>query len=159
MKHFAGFLLLVAVGCGGSDTNVEGNWTMSVTNRDNGCNLADWEVGKQSTNIGVTILQEDTSVSAEITGLVGVYVTAALGTNKWSGAIDGDELTLDLAGSRGGQTGNCVYTYNSRILGDVNGDTMTGRIEYSAATNNNPDCAPIEGCVTFQEFNGTRPPT
>ncbi|MDX2090996.1 MAG: hypothetical protein SFX73_24265 [Kofleriaceae bacterium] len=159
MKHFAGFLLLVAVGCGGSDANVEGNWTISVTNRDNGCNLANWTVGSQATGIGVTITQDGDAVTADIEGIVGGLVDLALGASVFSGDVDGDEITLGLFGTRGQQSGNCSFTYNATILGTVNGDTMTGRIEYSAATNNNPDCAALEACVTFQEFNGTRPPT
>ena len=47
----------------------------------------------------------------------------------------------------------------ARISGELDGDALSGRIEYRAADNNNLDCAPISGCLTYQDFNGTRPPT
>jgi len=157
MKHLAWFLL-VAVGCGGGDANVEGTWSIAVTNRDNGCALANWQVGNQAANIPVEIVQEDSDVNATITGAVGGYVALVLGSNVFTGGVDGDALTLELYG-RAQQQGNCSFSYNAVLLGDVDGDTMTGRIDYRGVTNNNPDCAAIEGCVSFQEFNGTRPPT
>lgn len=132
---------------------------MSVTNRDNGCNLANWTVGNQATGIGVLITQDGSTVTADVEGVVGGVLDLALGSSEFAGDIDGDEVTLELFGTRGQQSGNCSFTYNATIKGEVNGDTMTGRLEYSAATNNNPDCAALEACVTFQEFNGTRPPT
>lgn len=156
MKHLAWFLL-VAVGCG-SDANVEGNWTMAVTSRDNGCNFANWVVGNQASGIPVQIGQEGSDVTATITGAVGGLVSLWIGSNVFTGKIDGDSLDLELYG-RAMQSGNCSFSYNAILTGDVNGDTMTGRIDYVGKTNNNPDCAAIEGCVSFQEFNGTRPPT
>ena len=49
----------------------------------------------------------------------------------------------------------------TEIVGDVENDTIEGRVEYRAATTTpqNPDCSSIQGCLSFQEFNGTRPPT
>lgn len=155
----AACFLLFAAGCGGgSDANVEGNWTVAVTNRDNGCAFANWEVGNQASNIPVAITQEGSNVTATITGAVGGYVAFLLGSATFTGGVDGDALTLELFG-RAQTQGNCSFSYNAVLIGDVDGDTMTGRIEYRGVTNNNPDCAAIEGCVSFQEFNGTRPPT
>lgn len=158
MKRFAGLALFCVVGCGSDPANVEGNFTIAVTSRDNGCNLANWTVGNQAAGIQVTIAQEGEDVSATIEGLVGAYVTAALGSNMYNGTIDGESLDLALFGSRNQASGNCAFTYNSYIRGSVNGDTLTGRIDYTAATNGNPDCAAIEGCISYQDFNGTRPP-
>lgn len=158
MKGLACIALAVVAGCAGSDANVEGNYTIAVTNRDNGCNLANWMVGNQATGIQVTMLQEGSNVTATIEGLVGGYVELALGARTFTGTIDGDELTLALIGTRAQSSGNCAFTYNATLLGTAAGDTLTGRIEYTAATNGNPDCAALAGCVTYQDFNGTRPP-
>ena len=75
-----------------------------------------------------------------------------------NGDVDGNDFVLELFGTPSQNSGNCTFTYNSVIDGAISGDTLTGRIEYRAATNGNPDCAAITGCVSFQEFNGTRPP-
>ena len=40
----------------------------------------------------------------------------------------------------------------------MDGDVLVGEIRYTLATNDNPDCAAYEGCVTHQALNGTRPP-
>lgn len=158
MRNLAWILVgWLSTGCG-TDANVEGNYTMAITNRDNGCSLANWTVGAQSTGINILVTQEGDNVTATIQGLVGGYVALALGSAVYTGTIDGDELSLDLYGTRPQAMGNCAFTYNSAIEGVADGDTMTGRVEYRAATNGNPDCAAIEGCLTYQDFNGTRPP-
>ena len=154
-----GLILLACVGCSSDPADVEGNYTIAVTNRDNGCNFGNWMVGAQNAGIPVTVTQTDTTVSAKIEGATGGFVALALGSATYVGDIDGDHLQLDLFGTRSQTSGNCAFTYNSAIIGDVDGDTLTGRVEYTAATNNNPDCAAIEGCLSYQEFNGTRPPT
>ena len=154
-----GMILLACVGCSSDPADVEGDYTIAVTNRDNGCQFANWTVGEQSASIPVTVTQSDTTVTAQIKGVTGTFVAFALGSATYTGEIDGDHLALDLFGTRSQMSGNCAFTYNSSIIGDVDGDTLTGRVEYTAATNNNPDCAAIEGCLSYQEFNGTRPPT
>jgi hypothetical protein len=72
--------------------------------------------------------------------------------------VDGDEVDLQIIGDVAFTSGNCAYTFNSEIKATENGDSMSGRIEYRAATNNNPDCAAITGCLTYQDFAGSRPP-
>ncbi len=51
-----------------------------------------------------------------------------------------------------------MLTFNSEIRAVIDGDILTGQINYTSATNGNPDCAGITGCRSFQDFNGTRPP-
>jgi hypothetical protein len=155
-----GFLVVAA--CGSDDpANVEGNFMVAVANRDNGCNLANWTVGDTASGIPVMITQEGENVSATVTGLTGTYLDIGLGAHVFSGTIDGDEMNLDLFGTRPQMQATCTYTYNAKIRGSVDGDAIEGRVEYSAnaTTPTNPDCASINGCLSFQEFNGTRPPT
>lgn len=158
MRALAWPLLGCLIACGGDPADVEGNYTIAVTNRDNGCNFQNWTVGNQATNIAVTISQEGENVSATIEGATGGFVELVLGSRTYAGTIDGDSMSLDLFGSRSQNSGNCAFTYNSRIVADANGDALTGRVEYRAAGNGNPDCAAIDGCLSYQDFNGTRPP-
>lgn len=131
---------------------------VAVTNRDNGCVLENWTVGEQTMGIPVVVVQDGSRVTATVNGASGFVLDLALGSRIYSGDVDGDSLYLELFGTRGQQRGNCSFTFNSVIDAAVDDDTLTGRIEYRAATNANPDCAALEGCLTFQEFNGTRPP-
>jgi hypothetical protein len=155
-----GYLFVLLVGCGGgSDANVEGDFTIALTNRDNGCNFANWTVGDTAANIPVVIAQTESNVQATVNGGAGLALDLAFGARTYSGTVDGNDLLLELQGSRAQSMGNCAFTYNSQIDARIDVDTLTGRIDYTTATNGNTDCAPIDGCVSFQEFNGTRPPT
>jgi hypothetical protein len=160
MRILAGlFGPLLLVGCGGGDpADVAGNFTISLTNRDNGCNLANWTVGEQASNIPVVITQDGDNATADVQAGAGFLLDAALGSSVYTGDVDGDDLFLELFGTRAQQQGNCTFTFNSEIDASIDGDTLTGVINYRAATVGNPDCAALEGCVSFQEFNGTRPP-
>jgi hypothetical protein len=156
MKRWSCVLVLCAA-CG-SDADVAGNFTIALTNRDNGCNLNNWTVGDQSSGIPVTITQDGGTATADVGGGAGLVLDLALGAHVYTGDVDGNDLSLELFGTRGQTAGSCAFTYNSAIDGSISGDTLSGRIEYRAATNGSPECGTIEGCVSFQEFNGTRPP-
>jgi hypothetical protein len=151
-------LVVLAGGCGSDPANVEGQYTIDVTNRDNGCNLANWTVGNSAMNIGVTINQQGANATADVTGGTAVYLDLVLGSHTFSGTVDGADLDLVLAGTRAQTTGNCTYTYDATILATLTGDALAGRINYTPASNGHSDCASIDGCVTYQDFNGIRPP-
>jgi hypothetical protein len=158
MRRISAFLFIfLSAACG--DANVEGNYSIAVTNRDNGCNFQNWTVGQQASGIAVTINQEGSDVSATVEGATGALLNLTLGSNFYTGDVEGSSLLLELFGNRSQTMGNCAFTFNSIIDAEANGDALTGRIEYTAAGNGNPDCASIDGCVTFQDFNGTRPPS
>jgi len=159
MKRLACVLLACGVGCGSSSpADVAGSYTVAVTNRDNGCMLANWMVGTSTPNIPVTITQSGSNATATITGLVGIYVSAGLGSNVYTGTVDGNDLDLELLGTRSQTMGNCTFTYNSAIAATLGGDALEGRVEYRVAGNGNPDCAVFDNCLSYQDFNGTRPP-
>jgi hypothetical protein len=148
--------LLVACG-GGGDANVAGNYTMAITNRDNGCNFNGYMVGAQNT-VGVNITQTDSKLSATVTGGGGFLLALVVGSNIYTGSVDGNDVDLEIIGDIAMNSGNCAFTYNSEIHATADNNSMSGRIEYRAVTNNNSDCAAISGCLTFQEFAGSRPP-
>jgi len=161
MKALAWALLVSVAAIGCDDAEVSGSYTVALTNRDNGCMFANYTVGESAQGIGVVITQNDSNVTLTVNGIAGTYLVLLLGADKnvYTGGVDGDEVSVDSLGTRAQSMGNCAYTINSRIIGTIDGDALTGRIEYRAADNGNPDCAPISGCLTYQDFNGTRPPT
>jgi hypothetical protein len=146
-------------GCGGgTDADVAGDFTIALTNRDNDCMLANWTVGASTTGVGVTITQDASDVTASVEAGAGFILDVALGGHVYTGSVRGNDLLLEIFGTRGQQMGNCSYTFNSTIDASLSGDALAGTIDYRAATNGNPDCSELEDCRSFQEFNGTRPP-
>lgn len=156
MKRWIWLAALAA--CGGDPVDAEGTYTVSVTNRDNGCNFALWTIGNSATNIGVTINQEGEDANADVMGLTGNFLDAVLGSHVFQGKVDGDELDLRITGTAQHTTGNCVdHTINARLLATLDGDVLVGRISYTIVGAGST-CAPYDGCVSYQDMNGTRPP-
>ena len=146
------------IGCGSDPADVAGGFSISLTNRENGCALGNWTVGAQSAGVPVTITQSGATTSADVGGLARVALDLALGNHVYQGDVEGNDIALKIIGSRAGQQGTCVYTLNSQIDATLAGDALAGTIKYTAATNGNADCGTLTGCVSTQDFNGTRPP-
>lgn len=152
-------ILLVGLTAGCNDTvNAEGTYTINVTNKTNGCNFQNWTVGDSATNIGVVINQQGSSANADVMGATRVYLDLVLGSHVFNGSVDGNDLDLKIAGTRSGTMGNCTLTIDAELLATLNGDVLTGRINYHYHGNGNTDCAPYDGCTSYQDMNGTRPP-
>jgi hypothetical protein len=149
--------VLACAACGGP-ANVAGDYTLALTNHDNGCNLGNWTVGDTATGVPVTITQASGNATADVAGLGRVALDAGLGGHTFTGPVDGNDIDLELFGTRSFNQGNCTYTYNAEIFGTVSGNSLDGEIHYTAATNNNPDCTTLQGCVSIQAFSGVRPP-
>jgi len=156
MKRLA--CLVILAGCGSDPADVTGHYTVNVTDEANGCNLSNFTQGQSSTNIPVDVTQDGGDVTLTLTGAVGDYVNLVLGSNVFSGTVDGSHVAATLFGTRSQTMNGCAFTYNAELDGDLAGDTMTGSISYTPKTNGSPDCASIEGCTSTQNFNGTRPP-
>ncbi len=154
-----GFVMAAAAACGSNaPAEVAGTFTVGVTNRTNGCHFANWTEGAMNSGILVSITQSGSTASANVTGATGTYFDVVFGTSVFAGSVDGDSLDLKLMGTNSQTTGNCTYTYDGEILATANGDTLTGKINYKPATNGHTDCVTIEGCVSYQDFTGSRPP-
>lgn len=151
-------LLAVALCACGSPADVAGNYTVNLTNKDNGCNFANWTVGQMTSGIAITVTQSGGDVTATVGGLGGAYLTAVLGSASFTGTADGNNIDLKLFGTRSATMGNCAYTVNAHLTGGIAGDLLEGTIEYAPATNGSPDCGVLASCVNAQAFNGTRPP-
>jgi hypothetical protein len=149
---------LLLASCGSTaPANVAGNYSLNFTNDNNGCNYANWTKGAMST-VSVAITQNGNAVQAVVQGVVAAYLDVTFGSHTFSGTVDGDQLSLTLQGSNGGKMGNCVYTINAQLAATASSDFLTGTINYTDATNNNSDCATLQGCQSQQTFNGSRPP-
>ncbi len=150
--------LAALASCDSSPVDFAGDYTIAVTNHDNGCGFQSWTVGDSSTGIPLTVLQDGSDVSATLEGAVGAWVDALLGGKTFTGAAGGHEMDVTLHGTRAYNDGACTYTVTARAVATLTGDTLEGTIDYTTATNGSPDCGAIEGCVSTQAFNGTRPP-
>lgn len=158
-------LLLLAVGLGAcgdsSPVDVAGDYTIAVTNRQNGCSFNGWTTGSTASNIQLQIVQNpgSASVTGSIQGTTGILVQLLLGTNSFSGRVSGHEVEALLTGTNAFSQGACQYHIQVDLKGDLNGDVLTGTIDYTTVTNHSTACGALEGCHSLQDFNGTRPPT
>jgi hypothetical protein len=152
-------LLFAALAACGDPVNAEGTYTISVTNRENGCNFQNWTVGDSAANIQVVVNQEGESANADVMGITRIYLDAVLGAHVYNGTVDGDELHLSIVGTRSTTQGNCTLTVDSDLDATLDGDVLTGRLNYRYHGNGNTDCSPYNGCTSYQDMNGTRPPT
>jgi hypothetical protein len=146
--------LVCAAAC--SDANVAGNYTAVITNGTDQCSIG-WTAGTQSTAT-LAVMQEGSNVTLLVNGLSGVFVAGILGTNTFTGDVDGDEVNLAVTGSAQKASNNCEFTFNGKVIANQDGDRLEGRVEYRAATNGHADCASREKCVSTQDFTATRPP-
>lgn len=141
-----------------SPANIAGTYSVQITNGSNGCNLANYTVGNVTMDVGVTITQSGGSATATVTGTAGAYVQLVLGSDAFEGSVDGDDVDLQLDGTRAQTSGNCTYTYNAILTAALASNSLSGKIDYTPATNGNSDCAAIAGCITEQDFAGSRAP-
>ena len=149
-------LWLCIAACGSSEAaSVAGNYAVILTNGNNGCNLPSSPGGATST-VTVTLTQSHSDVTAVVGGGAGILLDIGLGGHSFTGKITGGDLDLHLFGTRSMTTGNCTYTLNAAIRAVVDGNTLNGQIDYTSATNGNPDCSTIDSCDSFQEISGTR---
>ena len=87
----------------------------------------------------------DVTLAVDPVSLAGVFIGALVGTNTFTGDVDGDDVSLSVTGTRQNTASNCTFTFNAEIDAVQDGDTMKGRIEYRAATNGDADCAHPHG--------------
>lgn len=149
-------LVLVVAACGTDPVDAEGTYSVGVTNRDDACMIG-WTVGQQNSGVTVVITQSGDSAVADVQGGAGFYVSLVVGTNTFSGKVNGASLDLYAAGTHPKTTGNCTYTIDGRINATLTGDALQGTISYVANTNSNSDCAAVQ-CTSSQDFSGSRPP-
>ena len=151
------FGLTALAGCGSDPANIAGDYTVSVANEENGCNVDTWDENGTATNIGVSIDQNGESASATVTGATGNFLDFVLGEHVFVGTVDRSSFELKMTGTRGFESGNCNWTYDAVLDGTIDGDAIEGEIRYEAQTDMASDCTGITGCTNVQSFTGTRP--
>ncbi|HTR51629.1 MAG TPA: hypothetical protein VMJ10_13030 [Kofleriaceae bacterium] len=156
------WVALVLAGCGSSSpANVAGTYTVAGTDEANGCMIGtNWTQGNTFTGVTVTITQSpgSSTATAMVTGLGSLGLDALLGTSSFTGSVDGDSVDLKAIGTVAQHSGNCTYTVDGEIKATLSGDSLAGTIDYTTQTNSNTDCTTITGCLSTQDFNGSRPP-
>src|SRR6476661_8154629 len=90
--------LAFLVGCSSSPANVAGDYSVAVTNEADGCQIG-WTVGMSNTGVQVTITQSGSSATAVVMGGGGFGLGLLLGTNSFSGTVDGDSMDLRAIGT------------------------------------------------------------
>lgn len=151
--------LLATAGCsseGEFTADVAGHYRIALTNRTSSCSFA-WAEGNQAEDVGLAITQDGSKLHGVVDGLAGGFLTLWLGSAEFDGSANGTSLTLTNYGTNPQADGNCAFTYNAVVDGEISGDAIAGTITYSPATNAGPDCASVE-CSAVQEFSGSRPP-
>jgi hypothetical protein len=158
MRSFGLCLALACVACDDGYADVSGEYTLAITNGDNGCMFANWTVGAESTGIPLTITQTDDHVTAEIGGFAGAYVEVILGSRIFTGKVSGSDVSMRLVGTTMASQGTCDYSVDA--IGDarLSGDALNGTITYTAVTDGSNECGSLSGCETRQSFSGARPP-
>jgi hypothetical protein len=144
--------------CSDDPADLAGEYSASITLRDNGCNLAGWQVGSTSSAIPVSITQSGDTASASVGGLAALALELTLGGAIFTGSVSSNDFELRVVGTQPQTTGNCTFTYDGELSGTLSGDSISGKLSFTTATNNNSDCAPIKTCVSFQDFAASRPP-
>lgn len=158
LRFFAAVLALSAGASCGGPANVAGNYTLALTNKDNGCNFTNWTANGMTSGVPMVITQNNSAITGMVTGAGGTFLDLALGSHTFTGTVVGPTLAMALHGTTQGHSGNCAYTYTATATATLSGDAIQGTIDYTPETNKGTDCTTIEGCKTTQAFNGTRPP-
>jgi hypothetical protein len=153
------FLAAAVTASCASPADIAGNYTVNVTNGENGCSLDGWTAGATTTAIPFVITQSDADATGSVEGLAGTYLDLVLGNHIFTGEVRGDQFEATLYGTRPTTRGMCTSTVNVDLFATLDGDFLEGTLTYSAQTNGAPDCAELETCENIQSFNGTRPPT
>jgi len=150
--------VLALMACGDGDpADVSGTYTVTITNGDNGCMTDGWTDGESTEGIRVTVTQTDGEVAAVVEGLVGTYLTAVLGSNRFQGRAVGNRLDLTLIGTNEAMIPSCRFTTDAFLNARVDGQFIEGTITYEPSTDGAAGCGLLDSCSNEQTLVGTRP--
>ncbi|MBK9030240.1 MAG: hypothetical protein IPL61_02680 [Myxococcales bacterium] len=150
---------ILAVACSDADpADVAGTYTIALTNRDNGCAIANWTVGPVAGTVTLVVTQSGSSASGDVQGLAGTALDVLVGGHVFTGAVDSAGVDLTIVGTRANSQGACAYTIDAEMTADLTIDNLAGSVIYRARTNGAADCGALTGCQSQQDFAGARPP-
>jgi hypothetical protein len=153
--------VLVLAACGGdgdAPADATGEYTIALTSGANGCNFENWEEGASTTGIQLVMAEVETGITGTVGGLPALFLDLLQGSHVFAGDVSGNNLLLELFGTKEQVQDGCTHFVNSTLDAELNGDILIGTLTYTIADNGSPECAALAGCESIQNFNGTRPP-
>jgi hypothetical protein len=159
MANKALLVALLACACGSdSPADVAGTYTLSLTVSKDDCGILGNSVGESSSGVQMIVAQSGSQVSGQVQGIAGLALTWSMGTDTFTGTVEGNSLDLSISGTMAGSSGTCAYTRNAHLAAKVSGDVIEGKVTYTYVTNKTADCGALTTCQDEQLLNGTRPP-
>lgn len=155
---FVGALSFLS-GCGTDGSppaNVQGTYSLTVTNGPSTCPLQGWTQGAVTMNVPFTVTQNTESVSAEVGGAGAVFLGLWCGTAHLTGSVSGSDVEMTLTGTRSLSSGSCAFTIDARVSATVTNGSLSGSITYAPNTNSSPDCAGVNTCTAAMNLSGAR---
>lgn len=173
----AGLLLTPALalsGCGGdaskgsggaggtgpaeSPADLAGDYTVALVNHENTCpDVPDTWEGGMTEGVPFSIEQKGVKLTAETMGASALAFIVRTGSNAFAGEIHGSHFVLVDHGTKLDMYGDCSYTLDVIVEGDLDGDTISGTVTYKPVIDGSSACADYD-CAAVQGFSGTRPP-
>jgi hypothetical protein len=156
---------LVSLGfsaCGGSSdpVNFNGTYTTTLTNSDNGCQLANWKANEVTENVQIVATTDPLntkSVLVKVEGLTGAWLELVVGSRMFISTSDGNALSGVLLGRESTDKG-CMQTIRIRLNATLKTDTLEGTLTYGFDVKNPEACGIKATCTNQQTLKGLRPP-
>lgn len=140
------------------DGTLAGRYNVSLTYGENGCDLDDWVEGTELTSVVLDMEQSSSNeIRGEVEGIVGGILALVHGSNVYEGTVAGSEFTMRIDGQYPQVNGGCASTFDNLATGKVEGDFISGTLEFLVAGDGDPDCEAVE-CSSKMAFTGSRPP-
>ena len=138
--------------------NVAGNYVGIVTNSENGCAIANWNVGAMYRNVRFSVVPAMmTDVTATLDGPPGALLGSFTTNNETlRGSVTGNTFVVRRVGFAPLMRGNCAYTAAADVESTISGNVVTGQIVYHYNTNRMSDCAELLTCRSLQQYEFTR---
>ena len=155
-------ILCLALGAIGTlscaPVNVAGNYVGTVTNGENGCAIANWNVGAIYRNVRFSVMTTTmANVTATLDGAPGALLGSFTTNNETlRGGVTGNTFVVRRVGFAPLTRGNCAYTASGDVESTISGNTVTGQIIYHYQTNRMSDCAELITCRSVQQYEFAR---
>jgi hypothetical protein len=166
--------LVATSGCGGDTSSgtggsggtapaetpadIAGDYTVALTNHENTCpDVPDTWEGGMTEGVPFSIEQHGVKLTAETMGPSALAFIVRTGTNAFAGEIHDSHFVLTDHGTKEDMYGDCTYTLDVIVEGDLDGDTITGTVTYEPVISDSPACEDYD-CAAVQGFAGARPP-
>ncbi len=138
--------------------DVEGNYSLTITNGANGCMTDNWTEGESSSGTPFVVTRTDASTVGVVEGLAGVFLQSYVGTNRFQGATAGTRMNLLAIGTTPYSIPGCAFTIDAEVSANVSGEFLSGEIVYTPNTDGSVACGLLNSCENVQTIAGTRPP-